>query len=227
MTWQIIEHPTLIWPFHRTDGPYSHHGDHQIIQDPCPAYPHQREDVLAGIALVNKVRLPLMPIKLVLLDHEEMARTNGQSYYGRRQDYDEATKKSVMRDQWDCWIILSAKRIPPHPAMTRYLVAHEFAHHIEDWVSKIHGVTDDVLKKEYAELRGLPEAGAYAAGHWHEAWGEVFANDWRILVANVESEFWPHEGIVRPEKAKGIKLWWKKAMVDLEKEYQRLMVVKA
>src|SRR5438105_5009516 len=111
MNWEIIEHPAMIWPFHRAEGPHSYHGNQMIMQDPIPAYAHQRSDVEAGIKLVNKVRLPLMPIKLVLLDHEETARINGQSYYGRRNKYIEATKEWVETDQWDCWIVLSAKRI--------------------------------------------------------------------------------------------------------------------
>lgn len=224
MRWEILEHPPLVWPFHYTNGPHSTCGGHQIQQDPYPAYAHTRVAVEQGIKLVNKVRLPLMPIKLVLLDHEEIARVNGQSYYDRRDSYDEVTKQWVRKDQWDCWIILSGKRIPPHPAMTRYLVAHEFAHHIEDWVGKIRGLKDGELLKEYAKLRKLSEAPPYGAGSWHVAPGEVFANDWRILVADVESEFWPHADTPRPEKVAGLKTWWKKAVADLEKEYQRLLV---
>jgi hypothetical protein len=62
---------------------------------------------------------------------------------------------------------------------------------------------------EYARLRGIakPQHEA-AAGCWHSAIGEVFACDFRILVAKTEVEFWPHPGIERPEGIRAVRDWW-------------------
>src|SRR5205823_804865 len=107
-------------------------------------------------------------------------------------------------------IYLSAKRIPIHPAMTRYLVAHEYGHVVEEWLNERLGnkLHDDTLIGFYRQLRSLDKPRAYGAGEWHRTPGEVFANDFRVLVCGVEPEFWPHPGIERPETSYTIRGWW-------------------
>jgi hypothetical protein len=55
---------------------------------------------------------------------------------------------------------------------------------------------------EYAQLRGCDPATPYGGGTWHKSPGELLANDFRILVAGVEPEFWPHPGSPTPMRRK-------------------------
>jgi hypothetical protein len=48
----------------------------------------------------------------------------------------------------------------------------------------------------------------YGALTWHTAMGEIFADDFRILIPKIELEHWPHPGIPRPEEVEEIKIWW-------------------
>lgn len=38
--------------------------------------------------------------------------------------------------------------------------------------------------------------------------GEVLADDFRILAARVETEFWPHPGVPHPRSQRGLQRWW-------------------
>ena len=56
-------------------------------------------------------------------------------------------------------------------------------------------------------------------GGWHATVSELFANDFRILVAKSEVEFWPHPGFLRPEELVKVVDFWKRE-VDALKEVQ-------
>ncbi len=74
----------------------------------------------------------------------------------------------------------------------------------------------DRMDREYAQLRGLPvdERALYGGGRWHAAIGELFANDFRILVARAELEFWPHPGFPRPETLPVVVEFWEQAISE-------------
>jgi hypothetical protein len=199
----------LVWSF-REPLPtvnLNRHGGYQraVRVDPCPAYPHDPALVAEQLERVEAAFPIGAPPTIYLLPREEVGRSNGYESGDIVGGHDGTPKRLATH------ICFSAKRIPIHPAMTRYLVAHEYGHAVEDWLlwrrakqTHEHDVVD-----EYARLRGIAEPQHEAsAGSWHSAIGEIFACDFRILVAQVETEFWPHPGIERPEGIRAIRDWW-------------------
>lgn len=178
--------------------------------DPCPAYAHDVRLVRKCLRDVeSRVELAFKPVVYVL-HAETLGRTNGWAdrsieYWGR-DDGDEPT--------WAGHIVLAGKRVPLHPGMTRYLVAHEYGHHVEWELLRRRGLDLDGndLRDEYAELRGCDPRLPYAPGNWHASAGELMANDFRILVAEAEPEFWPHPGFKRPERVAAVRRWWEEAL---------------
>lgn len=116
----------LCWSFSDGAAPYfSIPGDgygysRSVRVDPFPAYAHDMD--LVGIEAVRVARsFPLKePIRIVTLDREFLERTNG--WTDIEPNYDSSEKPRP----WAATIVLSGKRIPIHPAMTRYLVSHEY-----------------------------------------------------------------------------------------------------
>ena len=60
-------------------------------------------------------------------------------------------------------ICLAGKRIPPHPAMTRYLMGHEYGHGVFYHLARLRGFEQDSegLRKLYQALR--PETSSRSA----------------------------------------------------------------
>lgn len=179
----------------------------QTPVDPFPAYPHDADQV-RELARAAAVLFPLDPLPVFyVLPVETPSRTNAWTQYD--SDYGEDGKAS----RTVASIVLQAKRIPPHPAVTRYLVFHEYGHAIEHALAEQQGLRQsdrDVYLRQYAERRGLlwQSEDRYGGGTWHANPGEVFADDFRILVGGMETEFWPHPGIARPEDVPGLREWW-------------------
>lgn len=175
--------------------------------DPTPCYGHD-EMLVARTAAHVEERFPIpLPPTYHLGLFESMSRTNG--HMGLVYHYDKETGSTK-----EPYIWLSGKRIPPHPAMTRYLVAHEYGHCVDDAICAARGLKESGLDEHYAALRGLDPVASkgYGSGKWHANVGELIANDFRILVCAIEPEFWPHPGIARPETVPAIVDWWKAAM---------------
>lgn len=174
--------------------------------DPFPAYGHDRRLVEYTAARLDGAMPIAWPVTFWIGDREEETRTNGWSQY----DVDRVG---------ETWLIvaghvfLAGKRIPPHPAVTRYLVAHEYGHHVEWWLEHVMGLERDSMQQEYVKMRGLRKPRSYG-GHWHRTPGEVFADDFRVLVGRVEEEFWPHPGVERPERLVHVRRWWKERLVE-------------
>lgn len=178
--------------------------------DPFPAYAHDRRAAELAAAYVTGRCVPLWDVDLYLADREEVSRSNGHSniHEGHYEGGEWVKHRSGM-------IMLGGKRIPPHPAMTRHLVGHEYGHNV---AYMLNSLRDDVkhlgstegLERDYAKVRGLPEASVHhgEGGSWHDSACEIMACDFRILLLGVETEFWPHPGIPRPEDVAGLMNWW-------------------
>jgi hypothetical protein len=187
--------------------------------DPMPCYPHDEGAARKASADAARACPPLWPVDLWLADREEMARTNGHSCI----DEGHYEGSEWVRDRRG-FIMLSGKRTPPHPAVTRYLVGHEYGHNV---AYMLNGLRDDGkhvastagLEREYAEARGLPEDSVHhgEGGTWHDSCAEILACDFRVLVLDMETEFWPHPGIRRPEEILAVRAWWLNALVNLER----------
>lgn len=227
---QVVEftREDVHWPFrsYGSDLPYvmvgktAQHRGWRIDVDPFPAYPHDAAVVRETAAQVAAAFPLRFPPTFYVLPHEEPARTNGSQF----EDTDHSAEPDELgRRPLRCGITLPAKRIPIHPAMTRYVVAHEYGHSVEAnlaWLKQEKGKPDlyaaeQRIQEEYAALRGMDPGTTQAGGTWHAAVQEVFACDFRILVCGVEPEYWPHPGIARPEEVPAIVEWWQRAREEV------------
>lgn len=196
-------------PSFETRGPSSAYGrTHRV--DPFPCYAHDLALVGRTVSAVEQ-KFPIgADVQYFLTQFETVGRTNG--FQTDSAVYDPKTHKQV---GFDAFVVLVGKRIPPHPAMTRYLVAHEYGHVAQKWLEQLRGIdsssgTTD-LDEEYARLR-RGSNNLYGSLRWHSNVGELFANDFRILVCGVETEFWPHEGFSRPEETDEVRDFWSEAV---------------
>lgn len=177
----------------------------RVNVDPFPCYSHDREIVEVEAARVAKAFPLPSDVTICILDREPLERTNAWCDCSNIWSGKEETPP-----RWTATIVMAGKRIPPHPAMTRYLVAHEYGHAV---ARHLKGSEDDkrTLYDEYQRVRGFTTARSYGGGTWHASVEELFANDFRILVVGAEVEFWPHPGFARPEGVPAIVEYWKKA----------------
>lgn len=181
------------------------------VVDPTPGYSHDVEIVKVEAEKCWKACPLDRDLQIFILDRDIPARTNGQT--STTTDYDKP-KEASGRYPWCPYITLSGKRIPPHPAMTRYLVAHEYGHAVQHVVNckRGHELSSEKLYDEYKKIRAVPTGRYYGPGNWHARIEELFANDFRILVMGCEKEFWPHPGFQRPESVHGLEDWWKQVV---------------
>jgi hypothetical protein len=197
-------------PTYRVKGPTSKYGSTNKV-DPFPCYSHSADLVLEMATFVESCFPIKYPVDYYLLTNEDAGRTNGYAH----RDMLWGTG-AARYDGWEPAIILSGKRIPPHPAMTRYLVAHEYGHVVQWWIEWVRGIEDKsttVLDEEYMLLRPGCD-NEYGGRRWHSNVGELFANDFRILVAGVEPEFWPHPGFPHPHHCPEVEAFWRTALAS-------------
>lgn len=212
----VVEDSELQWSF-RVEGPKIRvgggHGRH-VELCPTPCYRHDPELVRRQFEDVER-RFPCERRPGVyVVGFDSPQRTNGETY--ETDAYPE--RDELGRTMEDSSIILYGKPIPLHPAMTRYLVAHEYGHAVErELAFRLIREKDtggwkliEQLREKYAELRGLPKEPPpfYGPRTWHQQVCEIFANDFRVLIAQQEPEFWPHHDISRPEKVEAVVQWW-------------------
>lgn len=202
------------WGFDNKGPAYhvSHAGIHplRVEVDPAPAYTHDQALVEQELAALQRIAPISAPLAIVLLSHEFIGRTNGQCTNTSAWIRETNEQKPVSL------IVLCGKRIPIHPAMTRYLVAHEYGHAVEEELRRRRGVKDFQIRTDYQQRVRPDTSGAYGCGRWHASIGELFANDFRILVAEREIEFWPHPGFERPEANLAAVGFWTQAIAELK-----------
>ena len=202
----------LVWPFMARNGlpmVVDDSGDYQrqFEVSPFPCYPHDIDVVEATIRACERAFPVGMPPTVYTLHFDVPNGVNGWTSHAPdfRGGYEDSQKRPEITS-----IVLAGKRTPIHPAMTRYLVAHEYGHVVERWLAFRRGQRqDDAFLRDYCEWRRLPYRSDRASGGtWHLAPCEVFADDFRILVAGIEVEFWPHPGVERPERKSLTDWWW-------------------
>lgn len=178
--------------------------------DPFPAYAHDAAIAAAAADRAAALCPPLYDIQIHLANREEIGRTNGFStncYPHRYVDGERVVDPPLGL------IVLSGKRVPPHPAITKYLIGHEYGHHVCWMLGKLRGAThlqDDAWLSDYAALRGLAEGIVRhgSGGRWHTALEEIFACDFRIMALDIEPDYWPHPGIAHPHDVHALHNWW-------------------
>ncbi len=180
-----------------------------LYVDPTPGYSHDRQLVLDTLTTVEEIFPIPLEIKYFILPFEEFSRTNGSA--SPEHSWDRDTEKSSMTG---AIIVFSGKRIPPHPAMTRYLVSHERGHCVDYYISSRKGIKSDEFRKQYAEMRGLEYNKQYGPGKWHTNTGEILCNDARICLFGVEPEFWPHP-CEHPLKLEKVQMFWYQMMLEM------------
>ncbi len=200
----VHEVKELAWPFGESPRFHIAYGTTTLPfkADPFPCYPHDAATVRQLAERVERIFPIGRDVNIYVPEFEAAERTNGccaVGYIWNGQDKPRG---------WNASIVLSGKRIPIHPAMTRYLVAHEYGHAAERWIEELHGMEDGAMRAEYTKLRGAGTAKEYGGRTWHASIGEVFANDFRILLCETEEEFWPHPDFPRPETQPHVRKWW-------------------
>lgn len=167
--------------------------------DPEPCYSADLNRVLLAVAKCEDIfPIPILPFYFTL-PYEPAGRHN-------------ACAPTFYLDDggWTTVIYLSGKRIPIMPAAVRSLVAHEYAHHIERYISWKLGRS---IESEYAALRKVP---VIPNPRWHEDVGEIIANDIRILMFGIETDYWPHH-CDHPDRLWHIRDFW----LRMQQEYAR------
>lgn len=188
--------------------------------DPFPAYPHDLGHVRAAAAAASVSRCPpLWDVDVYVADREEISRSNGHSNVHEGGHYE---GDDWVKDTPSGMIMMGGKRIPPHPAMTRHLIGHEYGHNVAYMLNSLRGdckhvASADPLYRDYATARGLPGSSVHhgEGGTWHDSACEIFACDFRVMVLRAETEYWPHPGITRPEEVPALWEWWSNALERL------------
>jgi len=192
---------SIEWSFHSKDPSItvklgSSYSIHYV--DPFPCYSHSLELVTKEVKYIESiVKLP-NPVHYFLSPFECTSRTNGQA--SDYVDYETDTPTP--------YIMLWGKRVCLHPAMTRYLVAHEFGHCMDYALQRKMGELGKNFRKFYAEnIRKIPFFDGYGAGKWHKSTSEIIANDIRVSLLRREIEFWQHE-VPHPDEKPEIAAYW-------------------
>lgn len=200
--WHFDDKPKYMYKRH------DHEWWYQQYFDPFPCYSHNRELVIELAQMAES----LFPIKFkpyyFLLPNDTSGRTNG--WADRNNNWDD-NEKNGEQSGFRPNITLAGKVIPLHPAMTKYLLAHEYSHCVDYWIQYKMGIKDDHVSqfdKDYANLRDIECCDEYGGLRWHKNIGEIIANDIRICIFNAEIDFWPHD-CQHPLKNPKIANFWK------------------
>lgn len=194
-------------PTHYVKSPEASYGSHRKF-DPFPCYTHNRDYILEQVKKVEK-KFPIgFPTYYFIFPLEPIGRTNGMA----SQDSISYDENDRTQNTWNGIVELYGKRIPIMPAMSRYLVAHEYGHVVDSWINRCLHKGSNGLDKEYAKMRGVDYNLKYGGRNWHTEIGEIIANDFRIAVCEIEPEFWPHP-CPHPNEDVKVRDWWYEAML--------------
>lgn len=211
----LLDHNKIEWPYEhdpRLVIPAPHWTRVEVV-DPWPAYHHDMDVVRETVELVEEawpLPRPFSP-KYFVLGFEAPNRANAAT--NRNFDYYSAKAETIKEEgglpEWFPYILFYGKRTPIHPAVTRYLVSHEYGHVVDYYIERMLGYEPDQnhLDKIYAEKRNLKGGNKYGAKNWHSETGEIIANDFRVLMTGIETEFWPHD-VPRPIEGTELHKWW-------------------
>jgi len=175
--------------------------------DPFPCYAH---DLALVTSIVRGVEAAF-PVGFLptyyILHHEVSDRTNGHT----NLIFD---TNGNLRN-WDPYIVLSGKRIPLHPGMTRSLIAHEYGLVVRYWINRQHSISPvTAFDHEYLALRPEAETGAPRGREWHAQLVELIADDFRICVTGIDREYWPHPGFRHPDMIPDIREFWSRMVKE-------------
>lgn len=206
---RVIEVRSPSWSFH-SPHPFLHVGQKEspiaVQVAAAPSYPHSRGVVTKLLEELERAFPLPRPLRVYLPHFDGVNGTNGVTYDASPEAHPGAIGQPVM--------VLFGKATPIHPAVTRYLMAHEYGHAVADLLARLAGSKGRLLAG-YLELRELPRAApAYGPGTWHLDPEEILANDFRLLVARQELEFWPHPDTQRPEELPALVAWWSGQAAD-------------
>lgn len=226
---KYIRHNHISWPFERQpevrlDTKFNSYFVEPI--QPFPCYAHNKEVLQETIELLEtyfRIPKPFAPDWFVL-EYDGISQVNGST--NRRFDYysPRADKLKNKRDarkergeepipeemtEWNSFIILYGKRTPIHPAMTRFVAAHEYGHAVDYYIERMMNLEPEknLLDAEYAEVRGIKNDQNYGGARWDTNIGEIIADDFRIMVADMQVEHWPHRGR-KPWQIPELHDWW-------------------
>lgn len=201
MSIYFYQHSDIQWTFDNRDPyvlletvPYKR----SETVDPFPCYSHNESLVRAEIEYVTKTTPVARPPSWHIMPFECPSRTNGYAAYNKYSSEDA-----------NPYIALHGKRIPLMPAMTRYLVAHEYGHTVHYSLKTALGLDEDdkTFEEDYAKMRGTECNRKYGGLKWHTNIKEIIANDIRICLFGREAEFWPHP-VAHPNSNQIVKDYW-------------------
>lgn len=215
----------VIWPF-KGNPHFSHKAPYgwgrNIEIDPFPTTVTDVKIVEERVPVIES-KFPIGTIlQWVILPHEVMERSNAWANY----DYlycDNTEEGSLIQKKHKMTglVVFSGKRGNIHPAMTRFLVAHEYGHQVDYWINALMKAEEDsrdedLFHKRYAEVRGLEfkDDTNYGGGNYHDSLVEIIADDFRIVMGETDPDFYQHS-CVNPLDCPSIIQYWN----DLRNKY--------
>jgi hypothetical protein len=195
----IQKSPTdLIWPF--KGEPYiivnkiADTYNRNVQVDPFPCGVHDKRLVEKFVGRIEQIFPTNAILQWAIIPFETCERTNA---WAQSDSIWSAEASIKQKHKIDCLIVLSGKRPIVHPAMTEYLVAHEYGHIVDYWITacmkeETGEREEDVFRKKYAEVRGIEYQSTYGGGRWVDNIMEVIADDFRIIMGKTDPDFYLH-----------------------------------
>lgn len=210
----VVKKPEeLIWdfcgehPYYRVNKLSSDFYE-DIKIDPFPCTSHNMEIIKKEVEVVER-HFPIGSLlQWIIIPHEFISRSNAYASYEEIWR-DERKEKNKL----DAWIVFCGKRTNIHPAMTKFLVSHEYGHQVDYWITHCMMEEEksndrDIFRKKWAEVRGIEWSNdeGYGAGRYHNSITEMIADEFRVVVMDRDTDFWQHD-VYKPD-SKGKDFWF-------------------